>query len=230
MKLLLIIICGLAAALSAQTTGTVSGILASTTGAVVPGASVSAYLQGGSRSNGHFPPVFNALTANDGSFTLTGLPAGTYLLCAEQASMALLNPCFWSAKATTVKVASGGSVTGLSLVAQIGSARNIRVNDPTGLIANNPTMNDILIAVKPTNGLPMPAKLASKDATGETFTVLAPQSVSASILVYSANFSLSDNQGDAFTSPNVMVTVNASAATSTTAALTLTIQGPASQH
>jgi len=234
MKRLLMIICGFAAGLSAQSTGTVTGILTSTAGTAVPGASVAAYLQGAASTNGKFPPAFNALTASDGSFSLNGLLAGKYLLCAEQVNAALLNPCFWSASPTTVTVASGGSVTGVSLVAQLGVALNIRVNDPTSLISNNPKLNDIVIEVRPAIGPALPAELASKDSTGETFTVLAPQAEPATILVYSANFSLSDNQGDSFTTPNAVVTVKApnvstAGTPSGTPNLTLTIQGQASK-
>jgi len=240
---LLTIMCGLAAALLGQNTGTVTGILTSTVGAAVPGASVTAYLQGATSTNGSFPPVFSAVTASDGSFTLSGLAAGTYVVCAENASRALLNPCFWSAKTTRFTLAPGGTVTGVSLVAEMGVALNIRVNDAMGLMASNPKRDDVLIGVKPPAGPALPSQLLSVDSTGKTFTVLAPQKQLARILVYSANFSLSDNQGDSFATPNVAITVAAPsasasansstgaspAATATAPALTLNVLGQTPQ-
>jgi hypothetical protein len=244
MKRLLIIIFGFAAALLAQSTGAVSGGLKSTSGAPVAGAIVAAYLQGTTSTNGSFPPVFNTLTGSDGSFALNGLLAGTYVLCAQEATIGLLDPCSWSTKPTSVTVTSGGSVSGVSLVAQLGVALNIRVNDPKGLTSSNPSMDDVLVGVKAPTGPPVPAQLISKDSSGKMLLVLAPAGLAASIVVYSANFSLADNQGDSFSTPNVMVTVNAPSATAapatstsagtsagtaaSTANLTLTIQGQAS--
>lgn len=208
MRRVLMIIYGFAAVLSAQNTGTMSGILNSTSGTPVTGALVSAYLQAAGTGGG-FPPVFNAQTGADGSFSLSGLTAGTYVLCAERADIALLNPCFWATKATSVTVASGASVSGVSLTAELGVPLTVLVNDPMGLLASNPTLDDLIIAVRPaTSGPALPAQLISKNSAGKTLTVLVPQGKPAAILIYSAKLSLSDNQGDSFSTPNVAVTVN----------------------
>jgi hypothetical protein len=237
MRRLLIMICGFAAALSAQSTGTVSGILKSNGGAPISGAIVTAYLQT-KTSDGKFPPVFNALTGADGSFVLNGLVAGTYVLCAEKVDAALLNPCFWSTKSTTLTVApSGGSVTGVSMVAELGVPLTIRLNDQKGLLASNSKLDDVVIGVKPTTGPPLPAMPVSKDSTGRTLKVLVPLAKPAGILVYSRNLSLSDDLGNSYSKPNMAVTVTAPVVAPSSGAgvgspagspaLTLSIQGQA---
>jgi hypothetical protein len=228
MSKILIAMYALAVIMSAQSTGAISGTLKSN-GSPVGGAVVSAYLQAPGTS-GNFPPVFNALTGTDGSFTVNALPAGKYLLCAEKASAALLNPCFWSASANTVTVAPAGKVSGVSLTAQTGVAMNIRIEDPNGLLTSNPSLDDIVIGVKPTNGISLPVPVSAHDSGGRTMTMVVPQGAPANFLIYSANLSLKDGQGDSFSSPNVGVTVNAPSATGAAAlsnspSLTLTIQG-----
>jgi hypothetical protein len=218
--------------LPAQNTGTIAGTLNSS-GGPVGGAFISAYLQA-SGTSGKFGPVFNALTGTDGSFAMNGLPTGKYLLCAEKASAALLNPCLWSATSNTVTVAGGASAS-VALTAETGVSMTIRVSDPNGLLASNPSLNDILINAKTTSGRNVLAALASKDSSGQTMTVLVPQSAAINLGVYSSNLSLTDNQGDSFTTPNVAVTVSVptgvtaapagATGNAATAALTLTIQG-----
>jgi len=201
-----------------------SGTLKDNTGAPVSDAIVTAYLQAKS-TDGKFPPVFNSKTGNDGSFVLNALAAGTYLLCAEKEDIGLLNPCFWSGQPTSVTVSAGGTVTGISLVAEKGVALRIRLNDAPGLLAAN---DDVVIRAKPVIGPPLPTQIASKDAAGKTMTVLVPQAQPVDIHIYSAKLLLADEKGNAFTTPNVKVTVtspSASASQNAAADLTLNIQG-----
>jgi len=223
----------LALSLPAQNTGTIAGTL-NGGGSPVGGALVTAYLQA-SGTGGKFAPVFNALTGADGSFAMKGVPAGEYLLCAEKASAALLNPCQWSATPNTVTVAAGADAS-VALTAQTGVAMTIRVNDPNGLLASNPSLDDILINARTTSGLHVLAVLESKESYGKTMTVLVPQDAPINLMVYSSTLSLTDDQGDSFTTPNAAVTVSAPAGatappigatanSASSAALTLTIQG-----
>jgi hypothetical protein len=206
MKALVIFLC--LADLPAQTAGSMSGTLKDTTGSPVAKALVAAYLQAKS-TDGKFPPVFNATTGSDGSFTFTGLVPGTYLLCAERPDIALLNPCFWAAKKTTATVPSSGPATGISLVAEKGVPINIRVNDSKGLISASPLLDDVVIAVKPSTGPGLPVRLASKDGTGKTLTALVPPALPVDVLVYSGKLVLADSKGAAFSGPNAKVTVTA---------------------
>lgn len=218
--------------LSAQTAGSMRGALKDTSGAPVPRALVTAYLQAKS-TDGKFPPVFNTTTANDGSFAFNGLTQGTYILCAERPDIALLNPCFWSGTKTSATVPAGGSVTGVSLVAEKGVALNIRVNDSQGLLSASPVLDDVVIAVRPTTGPGLPVRLASKDGTGKTLTALVRRAQSVDVLIYSAKLVLADAKGIAFGTPNAKITVTAPSVAAppsgsqTTASpdLTINIQG-----
>lgn len=207
----LVLLIGLSVALAAQTGGSMSGILKDTSGAPVAKAMVTAYLQAKS-TDGKFPPVFNATTGSDGTFSFTGMVAGTYLLCAERPDIALLNPCFWAERKTTASVASGGSASGVSLVAEKGVALNIRVNDSRGVLSASPSLDDVTITVKPASGPGLPVRVASKDGTGKTLTALVRASQSVDVLIYSAKLVLADSKGTAFGSPNAKVTVTAPSA------------------
>jgi hypothetical protein len=163
---------------------------------------------------------------------MNGVPAGKYLLCAEKASAALLNPCLWSATPSTVTV-GGGRDASVALTAQTGVSMMIRVDDPNGLVAGDPSVDDILVSAKTASGHNVLAALASKDSSGRTMTVLVPQGAPVSLMIYSSRLSLTDDNGDSFATPNVAVTATApgglveeaASSAASSAALTLTIQG-----
>jgi hypothetical protein len=221
----LVVLIGLTVGLSAQTASSMSGTLKDTGGAPVAKALVTAYLQAKS-TDGKFPPVFNTTTGSDGSFTFTGLVAGTYLLCAERPDIALLNPCFWAAKKTNATVPAGGSATGVSLVAEKGVAINIRVNDSKGLVSASPLLDDVIIAVKPTTGPGLPVRVAAKDGTGKTLTALVPQAQAVDVFIYSGKLVLADSKGTAFATPNAKVTVTAPTATAASQSSSQTVITP----
>jgi Carboxypeptidase regulatory-like domain len=221
MNRLVIIIWGLTATLSAQTTSTMTGILADAKGSPVPGTIISAYVLTGS-TNGRFPPVFSALTASDGSFSLPGLTAGTYTLCAENSSAQLLNPCFWSTAPTTVKVAAGGSASGVSLVAQRGVPLQIRINDPQGLLSATPLLDDIRVRVQCVVGPGLPVPVVEKDASGKTLTVQIPPAKPAQVMVYSSNWQLADVNNNPYTTANFTVSVTPTATVSQSGTTTST--------
>jgi hypothetical protein len=192
--------------LCAQSTGTITGILTND-GNPVPGAFVTAYLQASS-TGGKLMPAINALTESDGSFKMKGVPAGTYRLCIEKTSAALLDPCQWSPVPNSVTVTPGDDAS-ITMLAQAGISMTIRVDDPTGLLANDPRSVDILINAKTTSGRHIAAVLASKDKSGKTMTMVVPVGVPIDLMIYSSRLALTDDQGHVFTSPNVAVTLSA---------------------
>ena len=51
-------------------------------------------------------PVLSTVSAADGSYTLSNVPAGEYVVCARNAAIAALNPCPWGG-APMVQITSG---------------------------------------------------------------------------------------------------------------------------
>src|SRR5258708_4028785 len=51
-------------------------------------------------------PVLTTVSAADGSYTLSNVPAGEYVVCARNAAIAALNPCPWGG-APMVQITSG---------------------------------------------------------------------------------------------------------------------------
>src|SRR5258708_126955 len=99
---------------AATTNGTVEGTVIDDTGKPVASAHVlisSAPFAGAS----HFtpPPVVTgplaatATSDSHGAFSVSTLPAGQYIACAEVVAPGLLDPCHWAASAPTFTVTSG---------------------------------------------------------------------------------------------------------------------------
>src|SRR6266436_8669960 len=91
--------------LQAQSTGTISGVVIGDDGRLLA-AVVTAHKMGMPAAGGR------ADAAADGSFTVSGLPAGTYGLCAAVKGGGYLDPCAWSPVIPSVQVDAGKPVTG----------------------------------------------------------------------------------------------------------------------
>jgi hypothetical protein len=219
--------------LSAQTTGGITGTLSDDSGASVANAMVSVTLRGAA-NGGKFTPTLNVKTGSDGKFALTGLAAGTYTLCAPNASAGLLDPCLWKTSPTTVSVAASAQPATVALVAARGVQVNIQVNDPQGLLAANGAVDDVMIGTKGVSGGSpfLSASLLSRNGAGKTVSLLVPPSQGVGLLVSSLSFQLGDSQGNAYSTPSVLTNITAPALGSSTGAtatpvLTVNILGPA---
>lgn len=213
-----------ALSLGAQSTGAISGVLTNE-GHPVARASITAYFQG-MAAKGVFPAPVTAVTGDDGSFRIGGVPAGLYRLCAEKGSAALLNPCQWSSAPPTVMVSSGQE-SSIDITAQTGIWTHIRVDDPSGLLSSNPMLDDLLVTVKTDSGAHLPAMRERAERSGQTLKVLVPQGIPVNVKIYSARLSLLDNEGHSFTGPNstVRTAVSASIQSATAPILTVTVRG-----
>src|SRR5260370_36420556 len=81
-------------------------------------------------------PGLNTVSESDGSFTLSGVPAGDYVICARKAGVAALNPCAWGS-APLVKVTAGLQATGQTVRMAAAATLQVHFDDPGGLLAAN---------------------------------------------------------------------------------------------
>ena len=76
-------------------------------------------------------------TRADGSFSIGGIPAGQYYLCALATRNGQLNSCEWGTEPAPVTVVPGRESTGIALNLRSGVLLRIRVSDNAGRIASD---------------------------------------------------------------------------------------------
>lgn len=77
----------------------------------------------------------SVLSALDGSFIITGLPAATYYICVIGTAPEHLKSCAWGRPVRVVRLKAGDSVSGVALTVPSGTILKLTVQDPKGRIA-----------------------------------------------------------------------------------------------
>jgi hypothetical protein len=141
-----------------------------------------------------------AVTAADGSFTLSKLVAGTYTICAQAAQAAQIDPCHWSQTPPQVTVAAGQAVTGFKISTQKASVLNIRIDDPKHLLSGPKTaqgLQHVLVGVYTLAGQFYPAYVTKTDGSGTSYSVTVPFNTALRYAISSKQVKLSDSKGNA---------------------------------
>jgi hypothetical protein len=86
------------------------------------------------RTAGHKPYDHQFASKADGSFSLTGVPAGKYRICVDAPQENVLDPCLWPDAQQTWTVANGDNLTKLAIKVQTGMQLKVHVNDPQGAL------------------------------------------------------------------------------------------------
>jgi hypothetical protein len=119
-------------ALQADAAG-ISGNVTATSGKGIR-ASLTIHDLSTPRTTGHKPYDHQFASKADGTFALTGVPAGKYRICLDAPQENVLDPCLWADTQQTWTVANGDNLTKLSIKVQTGTQLKVHVNDPQGAL------------------------------------------------------------------------------------------------
>jgi len=193
---------------SAKATGSISGTVTAADGTPVQGAWVMLTLQPPSALDAFTPVNTSALTGQDGSFSATGLPDGTYQVCPSAPATLYLNPCLWSATPPTAAVAGGQPTTGVAATMQTGYQQVIHISDPQKLLAKNQGVTpgaELIVGVGVGNAPFNSAAVSAKGDVARELTIVLPTGCSGPISVYSSFYKLADQSGSALTASSVPI-------------------------
>ena len=66
----------------------------------------------------------------NGTFSITGVPAGKYRICVDAPNENALDPCVWSATQPTWTVTDTSNITNVNIEVAVGTQVKVHVNDP----------------------------------------------------------------------------------------------------
>jgi hypothetical protein len=66
----------------------------------------------------------------NGTFSITGVPAGKYRICVDAPNENALDPCIWSATQPTWTVTDTSNITNVNIQVAVGTQLKVHVNDP----------------------------------------------------------------------------------------------------
>jgi hypothetical protein len=183
-------------------TGSIQGTVVGSDGTALPGAHVYAALKA-AVTNVKGPPtlvttVANGTTASSAnSFTISNLPMGSYILCAQTTTPGWLDPCHWSASVPTINLAAGQNLTGQTVVMTKGAVVQIRINDPSKLLtaAAGAIVHDVEVVALGSNNAYYNARITSTDTGGRNEQVTLPFNLTHTLIIRSQQFALTDSTG-----------------------------------
>lgn len=129
-----------------------------------------------------------------GTFTISGLNDGTYILCVQTQRTTWLNPCEWGEKGAIVSLSQSGRGQTVSIVLTKGAIITIQVNDTSNYLndeGKTPGVH-LLIGVPTDAHFFQQAWVASQGSKGRVYQVLVPFDRLTRISVASAIFQLAD--------------------------------------
>ena len=153
-------------------------------------------------------PVLNTISEADGSFKISEIPPGDYVLCAGNATLAILNLCGWGG-AILFKMTSGLHVSGQSIHLAGGAVLQVHLDDPAGLLAANahkPEAGLIIGLAGPHGFVPLPA--IGSTVTSRDYKMLVPFNTTLNLIVSTRYFRLTDAKGVAISVGATPISVN----------------------
>jgi hypothetical protein len=188
----------------AQNTGKISGVVIGDDGRLLAGV-VTAHRMGMPAANGR------ADAAADGSFAISGLPAGTYGLCAAVKAGGYLDPCAWSAVIPSVQVDAGKDVTGFHLKVAKGDVLQVRVNDQLQALESSAAPGKVaphvIVSVITERHIFQPLSVTGMDAGGRNHEGTIPFDKDVSLHLAGKGVEIKDAAGASIDSDGTTITV-----------------------
>jgi hypothetical protein len=146
-------------------------------------------------------PTLTARTDANGKFALTNVAPATYLLCLS--GTGVIDPCHWSALPPRVIVGANEPPATVVIHAQKSYQLPIRLNDPSNQLQFEGKQAGAVVSLGAwaASGAFLPAKLASSDAAGRTYTVAIPYDTPVQFFAGGTAFQLQNAVGLAALAP-----------------------------
>jgi hypothetical protein len=129
------------------------------------------------------PPIVSSqvVTGSQGTFEISGIPAGSYHLCTGLSVPGRLASCLYEPKPVVVPVGIGTSATGVTLVAAAGTTVTVQVTDAAGKIqAGSPFA---IGATAVGSAWAFFARLVSQSSTQLTYQMTLPKDYNFQLVV-----------------------------------------------
>jgi hypothetical protein len=184
-------------------------------------------------------PVLRAVSAKDGTFTISGVPAGQYRICSNHSSAGALNPCIWggaplvqvssvqlNAAAPAFRMETGvphevGKAAQPVFVAapafrmETGVPLQVHLDDPGGYVAahvgKDPKATLIVGLATQRGFLPFP--VTATTATGRDYLMLVPLNVTHNVVISTQYFKMTNASGSPIGAQPISVTFSSSVPT-----------------
>lgn len=150
------------------------------------------------RTAGHKPYDHQFASKADGTFSLTGVPAGKYRICVDAPQENVLDPCLWADTQQTWTVADSDNLTKLAIRVQTGTQLKVHVNDPQGALPQTKggVHGEALSMVVVTNRKRYHnLRLLSAGKNGSDHYVVVPFDEPLVLVTESASLAVSDKDG-----------------------------------
>jgi hypothetical protein len=220
------------AAFAQSTTGTISGTVVGDNGSPIAGARVFAGLKQTSQAVKSPPTLVSKVSTTvladaKGAFSISNLPGGLYVLCAQTATSGWLDPCHWAAAPPVVALSTGSTVSGQKIVLTKGAVVQVQINDPTKLLSTSlaAVTHDVEVLALTSNKAYYYAHVTSTNAVGRTYELTVPFALQHTLIVRSQQFALQDSKGAAVSAAGFTAPVQVASSAVAAAQFAFTITG-----
>jgi hypothetical protein len=198
----------LAIAFSGASAGSISGSIAAADGAPIDAALTLHDLTTARVAGAHsFDRQF--ASKRDGTFALSGIPAGRYEICVDAPHQLILDPCRWGTT-ERITVAAGSAVTGVNLTVRRGYLLRVRVRDPGQILpaaVGGIAGAALQMTVQTREGRYENLRMQGIDATGRTHYLVIPYDRPLLLEASSTGLALSDANNQRYTNDSARIPV-----------------------